>query len=149
MRQIIGFSLILGVALSACTWTEEPPLSTESLWEEPAAYSYSVSSLCGERNFIGSFAIEVAQGTVIGAEALDQSAEVVMASLGLEALPTLGSLVAEYVSAKSSTVGPEADVATIEFSPEGSHPISIIIDYKIDATDDEACYTVTSFSEDL
>lgn len=95
------------------------------------------------------YVIEVAQGTVVGAEALDQSAEVVIASSGLEALPTLGSLVAEYTSAKHSSIGSEgeADVATIEFSSEDSHPISITIDYNTDATDDEACYTVTSFSE--
>ena len=149
MRQIIHFSLLLGVVLSACTTAEEPPLSTGSIWEEPSAYSYSVSSSCGERTFLGSFTIEVAQGKVVDAEALDRSAEVVIASSGLEALPTLGNLVAEYTSAKFSSVGTEgeADVAAIEFSPEDSHPISITIDYSIDATDDEGCYTVTSFSE--
>ena len=149
MRQLILSSLLLGAALSACTWTEDPPLSTGPIWEEPAAYSYSVSSSCGERTFIGSFTIEVAQGTVVGAEALDQSAEAVIASSDLEALPTVGNLVAEYTSSKFSSIGieGEADVAIIEFSPEDHHPISITIDYDTDAMDDEACYTVTSFSE--
>jgi len=149
MRHVVPSVLLMGAALSACITAEEPPLSTGPTWEEPAAYSYSVTSSCGERSFFGSFTIVVSGGTVVNAMALDQNAEALLASSSLETLPTLGSLVAEYESARFSSIGSdgEADVATIEFSPDGSYPASITIDYDADAMDDEACYTVTSFSE--
>lgn len=107
-------------------------------WEEPPDYSFEVRSRCGEQSFIGSFRIEVRDGKVEDAEALDESARAAL-RYWKGPLPTLGDLVGYAVEAQDSGAG----VARIDYSADGRFPVLIEIDYDNDAIDDESCFSVT------
>lgn len=131
---LIAALMLLGACESSDDGVPDEP------WMEAASYSYTVNSACGERWFIGTFAVTVTDHEVADAVAIDSDAHALLDQAGLEHIPTLDELVAEYRSA----VDGNAEQAAIEHAPGDGHPTLIEIDWS-SGIDDEACYTITSY----
>lgn len=119
-----------------------PSLSASAVaeWAEPAAYSFTLESRCGERNLIGRFAVEVENGVVIAVEDLvDQGGATSVVQPA--DVPTLSGLLALVAEARNEGAG-EVNLVT---DPADGHPVSVEIDWEAAATDDEECYTVSDF----
>ncbi|MGW3953493.1 DUF6174 domain-containing protein [Streptomyces sp. NPDC004752] len=108
-------------------------------WEEPAAYSYTLTSSAGERALIGTFRVTVRDGEVVNAVGLDESGRRV-AEQSPAALPTLGDLLAELDGARREN----AARAEADYAADG-HPTRIALDWAENAVDDEALYVVSAF----
>ncbi|MEU1300617.1 DUF6174 domain-containing protein [Streptomyces shenzhenensis] len=108
-------------------------------WEEPAAYTYTLTSSQGERALIGTFRVTVRDGEVVAAVGLDASGRRVVRQ-SPAAVPTLGGLLAELDRAR------RADAATAEadYAADG-HPTRIALDQEENTVDDEALYVVSAF----
>ncbi len=105
------------------------------------SYSFMVTSSCGERLMIGTFAVQVAGGEVTSVEGLDEpgrrAAEV--ASLP-DVVPTIGGLLDRMVALDGSQVREAA------FDPETGVPTHVLIDPMPNAIDDEECYDLAGFA---
>lgn len=115
-----------------------PSPSAAAEWAEPAAYSFTLESRCGERVLSGRFHVEVEHGAIVGVDGLDEQGRTVAASIPPEDVPTLAdlrALVAEARSDGADKVNPVTD-------PADGHPVSVEIDWEAAAIDDEECYTV-------
>lgn len=110
-------------------------------WREPAAYTFTVESACGERGFLGRFRISVAGGAVVKSEGLDEPGRRWLSAGPTDPVPTLAGLVAEVQTARKQS----ADVARLESDPVDHHPIRITIDPNRNSIDDEACYTISDY----
>lgn len=141
MQKLLSLALVLLLVSVACSTSSDAP-GEEVDWVEPADYDFVLESGCGERTLLGSFSIEVRDHMVEAATALDESAEVMLASTGIDPVLTIRELVDEALGAQQS----DADVATIAVDPSDGRPIRIDIDWKLDATDDEACYVITAYT---
>ena len=129
-------------ALAACggaAATTDPPVA--GVWREPASYSFTVDSQCGERALIGRFRVTVVGGKVTAAEGLDEPAQRLLRQRSPEVIPTLRHLLDQVAQARQAG----ADVATVEHDPVDGHPTKITIDHELAAIDDEECYTVSDF----
>ncbi len=135
----IGLLLVLAV-VAACG---SSVIAGSSDWAEPSRYSFVLDSRCGERALIGRFAVTVEDGLVSDVQALDGDAEAMLKWEGDGPVPTLGELIVEFDSARSRN----ADRTEISFDPADGHPILIEIDVSTTAIDDEACYTITEYSD--
>ncbi len=111
--------------------------SAAAEWEEPAAYSFTLDSRCGERNLIGRFAVAVENGEVIAVERGRTDATVVQP----RDIPTLSDLLALVAEAQSDG----ADRVTLATDSTDGHPISVEIDWQMNAADDEECYQISDF----
>ena len=154
-------SLVLALLLGACSATggspsgeptvepsqvqatssaSSPSSSAVAEWAEPAAYSFTLESRCGERNLIGRFAVEVENGVVIAVEDLvDQGGATSVVQPA--DVPTLSGLLALVAEARSDG----ADKVDLVTDPADGHPVSVEIDWEAAAIDDEECYTVSNF----
>ena len=153
-------SLALMVLLGACSAagaspsderTIEPPESQATAsarspspsavaeWTEPAAYSFTLESRCGERNLVGQFFVEVEDGEVIAVEGLDGQGQTAASVVQPGDVPTLGDLLALVAEARSDG----ADKVNLVTDPTDGHPVSVEIDWEAAAVDDEECYTVS------
>jgi len=115
--------------------------SAAAEWEEPAAYSFTLESRCGERNLIGRFAVEVENGEVIAVEGLDEQGRTAATVVQPSDIPTLADLLALVAEAQSDG----ADKVTLATNPTDGHPISVEIDWQANADDDEECYQISDF----
>jgi hypothetical protein len=119
----------------------EPANEPADGWTEPAAYSYTVDSRCGERLVIGRIRMWVAGGEVTRVQGLDEGGRNAVQA-PVTSFPTLGDLMEEYRTATRTG----ADKAIVEFDAADGHPARIDIDQEKNAVDDEACYSIVEFS---
>jgi hypothetical protein len=104
-------------------------------WAAPDRYEYVVTSSCGERSFLGTYAITVERRSGVRSTARN-------GSIDLQGeIPSIEDLLAEAAAARESG----ADEVTVETDPADGHPTLIQIDYETDAIDDEACYEITEY----
>ncbi|WIM94315.1 hypothetical protein ACTOB_006332 [Actinoplanes oblitus] len=133
-RRTALLTAIAALTLSACgntlsgTATATRDAVHAAAANLPGAYTYVLTSNCGERALIGRFRItvdgQVATGEPVGAEV----------DPGVTHFPAIAELLAEV-----DTAGPDA-VIGFETDAAG-RPARLSIDPLPDATDDEACYT--------
>ncbi|MER7575014.1 DUF6174 domain-containing protein [Streptomyces sp. NPDC126514] len=112
-----------------------------AVWEEPAAYAYTLESTQGERSLLGTFRVTVRDGAVTKAVGLDDSARRLVAS-SPDQVPTIGALLAELNQARKEN----ADQAEAEYAADG-HPERITIDWLENAIDDEALYVISDYRQ--
>jgi hypothetical protein len=108
-------------------------------WREPATYSFTVASFCGEQALIGRFRVEVEDGAVVSVEGLDERSRSV--HLTPAAAPTLGEMLDRVAHARREN----ASEVSLFRDPIDGHPVSIEIDWRADAIDDEECYEISSY----
>ncbi|AZP16052.1 DUF6174 domain-containing protein [Streptomyces aquilus] len=136
---------LLAVAGLICTVagcgaeTSSASAPKEVTWEEPAAYTYTLTSSEGERSLIGRFRVTVRDGKVTEAVGLDDSARRVV-ERAPDQVPTLGALLGALKQARSDG----ADTAEAEYAADG-HPERIFLDWDENAVDDEERYVVESY----
>ncbi|NGO09044.1 hypothetical protein G5C60_15915 [Streptomyces sp. HC44] len=133
---------VLMCATSACG-TETAPsgaaAQSETNWEEPSLYTYTLKSSEGERTLLGTFRVTVRDGEVAKAVGLDESGRRVVKQLPGE-VPTIGELLEELEQARSD----RADTAEVEYTADG-HPVRISLDWDKNAIDDEALYVISAY----
>jgi hypothetical protein len=110
-------------------------------WQEPARYSFTLDSRCGEQALIGRFQITVDNGDVSRVTGLDEQARAALQGGRRDFVPTLRELLDQVDSARSSG----ADVATASFDPADGHPTNLDIDPELNTVDDESCYEVSDY----
>lgn len=113
----------------------------EQRWSDASlsAYSFTLTSSCGERALIGTFVVSVADGEVSDAQAEDDSAAWVVEDQP-ELIPTIDDLFTLLHDAG------DADRVTASYDADLGYPTSIEIDRDAAGIDDEECYTVTDLS---
>jgi len=120
--------LVAGCDGSSARHPVSPPVTPAAL---PAAYSFVLTSNCGERSLIGTYRVRVEGGRVVRAEAVGRTPEP-----RLEEVPTLADL-----EAKIQHAAPDA-VVDVERDDAGVLT-SVSIDPRQDTIDDEECYEVS------
>jgi len=148
-------ALALAVALTGCAGQEtagvaatgSPALSptpsgAASGWQEPARYSYTLESRCGEQQLIGKFRVTVAGGAVTEAKGLDEQGIAALRGTRPDFIPTLRQLVDQVDKARGSG----AEVVDIESDPASGHPVRITIDMSKSSIDDESCFTISDYT---
>lgn len=93
---------------------------------------------------IGRFHIEVEEGTVVAVEGLDEQGRVEVRAMPLAEFPTLADLLGLVAEARTDG----ADEVTLNTDPADGRPVYIAIDWRAAAIDDEACYTISDFTEE-
>jgi hypothetical protein len=111
-------------------------------WREPASYTFTLESTCGERALIGTFNVEVQDGETVGVEAISGYFVSHPAALPTSLVPTLDDILAEAADARSR----DADEVSVVLDPIDGHPVRVSIDWKTNTIDDEACYEITNYS---
>jgi hypothetical protein len=132
-------AVVAVLVASGCTSADDETFV--SRWPEPASYTYTLDSQCGEQPLIGRFKITVASKMVADVTALDDAARNSPAMTKRELVPTLGRLLQYADIARSA----DADVATADFDSGDGHPTKISIDQKKGTVDDELCYTISDY----
>jgi hypothetical protein len=112
---------------------------SDTTWEEPSSYTYTLKSSEGERTLLGTFRVTVRNGKVAEAVGLDGSGRRLVKELPGE-VPTIGKLLEEMEQARRD----RADVAEAEYAADG-HPVRISLDWEKDAIDDEALYVISAY----
>ncbi|MFF2850292.1 DUF6174 domain-containing protein [Streptomyces sp. NPDC058001] len=127
------------IAATAACGGEVSAETDEAPWQEPASYTYTLTSSEGERALIGTFRVTVRDGKVTKAVGLDASARRVVRQLP-DQVPTLGTLLTELDQARRD----KADTAEVEYATDG-HPTRIFLDWEKNAIDDEALYVISAY----
>jgi hypothetical protein len=105
-------------------------------WTAPADYSFVVQAGCGERAFIGRYAVTVAAGSVIAVEPLGDSYDGITPAM----TPTLNDMLDEARAAEGQ--------GTVEVAvDEAGVPRWIYADPIPNAIDDETCYAISEFRQ--
>ncbi|NUO41198.1 MAG: hypothetical protein HOV82_04090 [Streptomyces sp.] len=141
-RLLAAAALAAGLTCTAgACGTEDTASSAEGqpVWEEPASYTFTLTSSEGERSLIGTFRITVRDGKVTEAVGLDDSARRFVARAP-DQVPTLGTLLDELAQARRD----DADTAEAEYATDG-HPERIHLDWDDNALDDEARYVIEAY----
>jgi hypothetical protein len=139
MWQILA-AVVVATTLGACGPAEGEVTSSQldrmraAVEDLPPAYSFDVSSTCGERNLLGDFRVTVVAGDVDRVQPLGGSR---LLGLQPDDFPTLADLV-ELVDG----VGSDA-VVEVRLDDEDL-PLEVAIDHVPDAIDDEECYRVSN-----
>ncbi|NLG22665.1 MAG: hypothetical protein GX555_14685 [Actinomycetales bacterium] len=143
-RDLVDAACLEGEAVTTadCTdavrWTSPSRGATSEIpdWEPPADYSFVVTSGCGERAFIGRFAVTVTAGAVSAVEPIGES----YAGVTAEMTPTLSDMLDEArAAAEQGTVEVAVDDAGV--------PRWIDIDPIPNAIDDESCYAISDYRQ--
>jgi uncharacterized protein YceK len=113
--------------------------ASPSGWSEPAAYTFILSSQCGERAMLGPFRVNVEDGTTIAFEPIDEQARLFQGPPGI--MPTLAGLIARAPDARARG----ADRVDVISDPADGHPVSVTIDMDAAAIDDEECYEISDY----
>ena len=116
--------------------------SSAGAWQEPADYSFAVTSSCGERGFLGDFEVVVAEGEVVESQWRDPASGAWTPVDQLESVPTLGDMLEEVRVASDD---PEAGEVYLESDPVDGHPTAVSVDHIENAIDDESCYVITEY----
>ena len=79
LSRTVVSAVVVAVAVGGCTSGHSGTAASDEnrlLWRhaEPSSYSFTVVSRCGERAFLGRFAVSVRDGEVIKVEGLDAAA---------------------------------------------------------------------------
>lgn len=135
VRPLFCLAVLVG-GLAACGEESQPNVP---VWEEPASYTYTLTSSEGERALIGTFRVTVRDGKVAEAVGLDDSARRVVRQLP-DQVPTLGELLDEAAQARQEG----ADTVEVEYAQDGQ-PTRILLDREENAIDDEARYDISAF----
>ncbi|QFQ98869.1 hypothetical protein F9278_24935 [Streptomyces phaeolivaceus] len=136
---IAGTFMLTG-ALSGCG--EEPAATATKpapSWQEPSAYTYTLTSSEGERSLIGTFEVTVRGGKVVKTTGLDESARLVV-ERGSTEVPTIAQLLEKMSTAREEG----ADVVDAEYADDG-RPTHISIDWEKNAIDDEEAYALSDY----
>ncbi len=147
-RRAVALAALAG-CLAACasaggTATPAPTSAAAASWEEPADYSFSVLSECGERNFLGEYDVVVRGGAVVEASRRDHTGRWTAVPVEqLPSIPTLGEMLDEV---RQTEGDPEAGEVVLETDPADGHPTEVRVDHLEMAIDDESCYTITAFA---
>ncbi len=139
MWQILA-AMAVATTLGACGPAEGEVTSSQldrmraAVGDLPSAYSFDVSSTCGERNLLGDFRVTVVEGDVDRVQPLGDSR---LFGLEPDDFPTLAGLVA-------LVEGAERDAVVEVELDDGGLPRQVAIDHVPDAIDDEECYRVSN-----
>jgi hypothetical protein len=108
-------------------------------WREPAAYSFTLDSQCGERLLIGQFHVEVLNGEVVRVDALEGYTGPL--PVPPNAVPTLQEILTLAVEARRRG----ASEVSVVLDPTDGHPVAMNIDGRANTIDDEECYTISEY----
>ncbi|MEU9365194.1 DUF6174 domain-containing protein [Streptomyces avermitilis] len=123
-------------ATAACGSSAETN-ELKSTWEEPASYSYTLTS--STQVLAGAFQVKVRNGKVAEVVGLDEDSRRQAQNPPAE-VPTIGKLLKTLDQARSE----DADTADADYAADG-HPVRISLDWDENSTDDEASYTISSY----
>lgn len=115
------------------------PVPSAVQWREPASYTFTLESLCGERALIGRFHVEVENGETIRVEILSGYGG--SGSIPPGMVPALADLLS--IAARARTE--DASQVNVVLDPIDGHPVSVSIDWRADTIDEEECYEVTEY----
>ena len=142
MNYFVGTLAALGLVGCGGAQSVDSSAPPSSAWEAPQDYGFVLDSSCGERDLVGRFRVEVREGQVADARALDESGKSYSRTRLIDGLPTLTDLEAIVQHARDGG----ADVADIEYGEPDGQPVRVSIDHSADTTDDEECYEVSGYS---
>ncbi|WP_405613405.1 DUF6174 domain-containing protein [Streptomyces sp. NBC_00076] len=123
-----------GSSKSAESTEPNEPMST---WEEPASYSYTLTS--STQVLAGTFRVKVRNGKAAEVVGLDEDSRRQAQDLPGD-VPTIGELLKTLNRARSE----DADTAEADYAADG-HPLRISLDWDKNSIDDEALYTISSY----
>jgi hypothetical protein len=115
------------------------PVSQASGWIEPAAYTFTLQSACGERALIGIFRVRVEGHRTVAFSGVDAAGLRFQGDPG--AIPTLGAILEEAADAKARSAS-RVDVTS---DPIDGHPVEVAIDRVANGIDDESCYRISNY----
>lgn len=128
---------VLGVAGCASPGPAAGAVDARDAWRASGidTYSFTITSSCGERLMIGTFAVQVADGEITSVEGLDEPGRRAADVDSLpEVVPTIGGLLDRLVALDAS------ELREATFDPGTGVPTHVLIDPVADAIDDEECY---------
>ncbi|CAI9402261.1 DUF6174 domain-containing protein [Nocardioides sp. T2.26MG-1] len=137
MRRLLCLLAVVPVLAAGCGDGSEPAARAGGTQraELPAAYSFDLTSSCGERSLIGSFRVWVEDGEVAKVEPVGRTPRP-----RLQDVPTIADL--EQLIERA---GPDA-VVEVERDDDGALR-SVSIDPRQDTIDDEQCYEVSGLRD--
>jgi hypothetical protein len=145
IRSAAAGAVVVGVA--GCATQAQGPVERAAAAREAwlaggvDTYSFTVTSSCGERLMIGTFAVHVTGGEVTSVEGLDEPGRVAAGVASLpDVVPTIGGLLDRLVALDGS------EVREATFDPETGVPTHVLLDPMPDAIDDEECYDLADFA---
>ncbi len=112
--------------------SEQAPLS----WEPPEAYSFTVTSECGERNFLGTYDVTVNAGEVVELRVHEDG----WPHAGPKDAPSLEVLLEQARN-------PAGDAVVDYRVDDAGRPMEVSIDHDPRAIDDEECYRIRGIRE--
>ena len=127
--------------VEATASAQSPSPSAAAEWVEPAAYSFTLESRCGERMLIGRFHVEVENGSVVNVDGLDDQGRTAAGVIQPQDVPTLAALL-DLVDEARSDGAARVNLST---DPVDAHPVEVEIDWQANAIDDEECYSISDF----
>jgi hypothetical protein len=133
----VAFDMSAGIDDESCYLIESYVASASPdppPWREPTAYGFNLASRCGQRNLNGTYAITVRDGEVT---AVDHRNGRPLHRVEAD-IPTMQDLLNRAHDAQQGGV---AEV-TLTVDPVDGHPLEVIIDWRPDAIDNEACFYV-------
>lgn len=143
MKKLLIVIALGLVVIGGAVWaySADPDKPGPSSWVEPADYSYRVSyGVFGPA--AGTYDITVRNHSVVAIESVPELNYAIEEGwIGVDTAWTLADLEARYDEAKAD---PEGD-ATITYDPVTGAPSEIILDWIIEAVDDEEGFTVIAF----
>ncbi|GGQ53221.1 DUF6174 domain-containing protein [Streptomyces asoensis] len=109
----------------------------ERTWQEPAAYTYTLTS--STQVLAGTFRVEVRDGKVVGVAGADADSRRQALDPHTE-IPTIGKLLETLDRARAE----HAHTAEADYADDG-RPLRIVLDRDENSIDDEALYTISSY----
>jgi hypothetical protein len=109
-------------------------------WVEPPRYSFVLKAGCTRGFYEAPFAVTVANGRVVRADALDQQARDVVKRYAYRA-PTLGELLARAKKASA-----DGDEVTTTLDPADGHPTAVTFNPSGAAVDAASCAVISDYA---
>jgi hypothetical protein len=135
---VVAGTLLLGSCgddAGRATSGSQSTATTPAPADLPASYRFVVSSTCGERSFLGTYAVVVRDAEVVAARSLDRDDRY---QPRLDGVPTLADLLRQVETAE-----PDA-VVELEQDADGV-PTWVSIDHVPNGIDDEECYRISHY----
>ena len=137
--RLCALGVVVALAATGCSGDGQVPGAADArdTWSERglASYSYTLTSECGERALLGTFAVTVTDGAVSAVEPLDEAAGWSMPAAE-PYVPTIEALLDRIADL------PAAEVPEATFDDDGV-PTRVLFDPVPDAIDDEECFDIT------
>jgi hypothetical protein len=145
-RLAVLVSPLVLLAAAGCSSDEASPAGeappsqmtlaeAQSAWEArgPTTYRMTLVSTCGNRAGLGTYAVKVTpdETTATGVDRWSLGTDV-------QTVPDLFAFIAEVTDGG-------AEVVDTTYNPSLGYPEKVSVDYTVDSTDDEECYTVKDF----